>query len=54
MTADYTGATMKDAVSAASIGQAEHLARGFVVVRISTFPGETPPRVEITYTEDLA
>ena len=53
MTADYTGATMKDAVSAASIGQAEHLARGFVVVRIRMFSRETPRRIEIIYTEDL-
>ena len=54
MTADYTGATLKSAISAASIGQAEHLARGFEVVRIKTFPTETPFRIEITYTEDLS
>ena len=53
MTADYTGPTLKEARSAASIGQAEHLSRGFEVVRIKTFPRETPRRVEITYTEDL-
>ena len=53
MTVDYTGATPKDAASAARIGWLEHRALGFGVVQIKTFPTETPFRIEITYTEDL-